>query len=127
MWDLIDGILRIFSGPKSATTPAGAAGAGVGDVRSLSRSWQEMPYPKAHPPGSASGVVDAVDLALFAGDLAQLYEAHFSHGLTEPERKLLDGAVRTLERIVPMLKGDGRPYFAAALDVDRWITRGSPA
>jgi len=83
--------------------------------------------PECIPAGQRLRCCGGVDLVLFAGDPAQLYEAHFSDGLTDPERRRLHGAVRTLERIVPMLKGDGRPYFAAALAVGRWIIRGSPA
>lgn len=86
-----------------------------------------MPYPRDYPPGSHSGVVDGVDLALCDGDLAYLFQAYFRGDMTESEREQLAGAVRTLERVVPHLRGDGRPYFATALAVARWIARGSPA
>ena len=127
MWNWIDAIGRLISGPGSEASHAAPSGAGIGDARGLWLAWLEMPYPKAYPPGSTAGVVDGVDLAQLAGDLAHAFHIHFTDGLDEPERQRLDRLVQTLERIVPMLKGDGRPYFAAALAVGRWVLRGSPS
>jgi hypothetical protein len=123
----IDAIMRLISGPEASATGAAPSDAGVSDARGLWLAWSEMRYPKDYPPGSTAGVVDGVDLALSAGDLAKTFHLHFTDGLGEADRLRLEAEMRQLERIVPMLRGDGRPYFAAARSVGRWILRGSPS
>lgn len=123
----IDAILRLVSGPGAAATGAGPSDIGVSDARGLWLAWTEMRYPKSYPPGSTVAIVDGVDLAQLAGDLAQAFRLHFTDGLGEPERLRLEAEMRSLERVVPMLRGDGRPYFAAARSVGRWILRGTPS
>lgn len=126
MWSWIDAIGRLISGPGHGADP-GLSQSEVNDARGLWLAWLEMPYPKAYPPGSTEGVVDGVDLAQFAGDLAHTFHLHFTDGLGEPDRLRLEAEVRRLERVVPMLRGDGRPYFAAARSIGRWILRGTPS
>lgn len=121
-----DALERLIAGPGAAAGTSGGGGSEISDARGLWLAWVQMTYPRRHLPGADAAVVDGADLAAVDRDLAGLFELHFDHGLNELEQERLWESVRTLERIVPQLRGDGRPYFAAALAVGRWIARGSP-
>ena len=122
----LDALERLIAGPGASAGVTGAGGGEISDARGLWIAREEMTYPKAHLAGSDAAIVDGVDLSRLDGDLARVLRAHFDGDLDELERERLAGMVRTLERVVPQLRGDGRPYFAAAMAVARWIVRGSP-
>ena len=122
----LDALERLIAGPGAAAGTSGGGGSEISDVRGLWQAWTQMSYPRRHRPEADAAIVDGADLADLDRDMAGLFELHFDRGLNELEHERLSGFVRTLERVVPQLRGDGRPYFAAALAVGRWIVRGSP-
>jgi hypothetical protein len=89
-------------------------------VRAHWDAWQQASYPVAdYPPGTPTGEVSGVDLAVVAGEASAVIEGFLAP--PGPERirdaRIRDEMVQALLEVVPQLSASGRAYFGPLLDM----------
>lgn len=90
------------------------------ELRSRWQRWEATPYPSYHSrPQSA----DVDELVLIDGDASAILREFFETGGLAQRGAMLTPALSSLDRIVPMLSGDARSYFAEALGLLREVGR----